>query len=85
MSKIMEACTTEARRFQQAAENTLMKIIRVEDSARLIAKDPFGADVADSAAGALTLAHTHHYHALIVDLIMPGVTRFKFVEQLAHI
>lgn len=42
-------------------------------------------DVADSAAAALILAHTHHYDALIVDLIMPGVTRFKFIEQLAHI
>lgn len=42
-------------------------------------------DVADSAAAALILAHIHHYDALIVDLIMPGVTRFKFIEQLAHI
>ena len=31
-------------------------------------------DVADSAAAALILAHIHHYDALIVDLIMPGVT-----------
>jgi DNA-binding response OmpR family regulator len=41
-------------------------------------------DVADSAAEALILAYTHHYDALIVDLIMPGVTRFKFIEQLAR-
>jgi DNA-binding response OmpR family regulator len=42
-------------------------------------------DVAGSAAPALILAHTHQYDALIVDLIMPGVTGFKFIEQLAHI
>jgi DNA-binding response OmpR family regulator len=41
-------------------------------------------DVASLAAGALILAHTHHYDALIVDLIMPRVTRFKFIEQLAY-
>jgi DNA-binding response OmpR family regulator len=41
-------------------------------------------DVASSAAAALILAHTHRYDALIVDLIMPGVTRFKFIEQLAY-
>jgi Response regulator containing CheY-like receiver, AAA-type ATPase, and DNA-binding domains len=41
-------------------------------------------DVAGSAAAALILTHSHHYDALIVDLIMPGVTRFKFIEQLAH-
>src|SRR5687768_18598009 len=42
-------------------------------------------DVAESAATGLILAHSAHYDALIVDLIMPGVTPFKFIEQLAHI
>jgi DNA-binding response OmpR family regulator len=41
-------------------------------------------DAAQSAATALILAHTHRYDALIVDPILSGVTRFKFVEQLAH-
>lgn len=42
-------------------------------------------DVSESAATGLILAHAAHYDALIVDLIMPGVPRFKFIEQLAHI
>jgi len=42
-------------------------------------------DVAESAATGLILAHAAHYDALIVDLIMPGVPGFKFIEQLAHI
>lgn len=42
-------------------------------------------DVADSAVVALILGYTHHYDALIVDRIMPGVTGFKFIEQLARI
>jgi two-component system, OmpR family, response regulator len=42
-------------------------------------------DVAESAATGVILAHSAHYDALIVDLLLPGVTRFKFIEQLAHI
>jgi len=42
-------------------------------------------DVADSAVAALILVHTHHYNALIVDPMMPGVTGFKFIEQLAYV
>lgn len=42
-------------------------------------------DVAESAASGLILAHSIRYDALIVDLIMPGVPGFKFIEQLAHI
>ena len=42
-------------------------------------------DVAESAATGLILAHAAHFDALIVNLIMPGVPGFKFIEQLAHI
>ena len=39
-------------------------------------------DVADSAATGLILAHAAHYDALIVDVLMPNINGFKFVEQL---
>jgi DNA-binding NtrC family response regulator len=39
-------------------------------------------DVADSAATGLILSHATHYDALIVDVLMPGTTGLKFVEQL---
>ncbi len=42
-------------------------------------------DTAASATTAFLLAHTYHYDALIVDVMMPGVTRFKFLEQLGRI
>ena len=48
-------------------------------------KQQLKVDAVDSAAEALILAHTRHYDALLVDLIMPGVIGFKFIEQLAHI
>jgi two-component system response regulator CiaR len=41
-------------------------------------------DVADSAATGLILSHAAHYDAIIVDLLMPGVSGVKFVEQLRH-
>ena len=42
-------------------------------------------DTAASATTALLLVHAYHYDALIVDVMMPGVTRFKFLEQLGRI
>jgi two-component system OmpR family response regulator len=39
-------------------------------------------DVADSAATGLISAHAAHYDVLIVDVLMPGINGFKFVEQL---
>jgi DNA-binding NtrC family response regulator len=39
-------------------------------------------DVADSAATGLILAHAAPYDAIIVDVVMPGINGFKFVEQL---
>jgi DNA-binding NtrC family response regulator len=42
-------------------------------------------DTAACATTALLLAHAYHYDALIVDVMMPGVTRFKFLEQLGRI
>lgn len=48
-------------------------------------KQQLKVDATDSAAEALILAHTYHYDAVLVDLIMPGVTRFKFIEQLAQL
>ena len=42
-------------------------------------------DTAASATTALLLAHAYHYDGLIVDVMMPGVTGFKFLEQLGRI
>lgn len=42
-------------------------------------------DTAASATTALLLAHVRPYDALIVDVVLPGVTRFKFLEQLGRI
>lgn len=39
-------------------------------------------DVADSAATGLILSHAARYDAIIVDLLMPGISGIKFVEQL---
>lgn len=39
-------------------------------------------DVAESAASGLILSHAAHYDVLIVDVLMPGINGFKFVEQL---
>ena len=39
-------------------------------------------DVADSAITGLMLCHASYYDVLIVDLLMPGTTGLKFVEQL---
>ncbi|HKO19026.1 MAG TPA: response regulator, partial [Acidobacteriaceae bacterium] len=39
-------------------------------------------DVADSAITGLMLCHASSYDVLIVDVLMPGTTGLKFVEQL---
>ena len=39
-------------------------------------------DIADSATTGLIASHATHYDALIVDVLMPGTNRLKFVEQL---
>lgn len=39
-------------------------------------------DMADSAASGLIASDAAHYDALIVDVLMPGINGFKFVEQL---
>ena len=39
-------------------------------------------DVADSAITGLMLCHASYYDVLIVDVLMPGTTGLKFVEQL---
>lgn len=39
-------------------------------------------EVADSAITGLTLCHASSYDLLIVDVLMPGTTGLKFVEQL---
>ncbi|WP_447985573.1 response regulator transcription factor [Nitrospira sp. Nam74] len=41
-------------------------------------------DMADSAATGLILAHAAAYDAMIVEVHMPDVSGFKFVEQLRH-
>ncbi len=39
-------------------------------------------DTAECAVTGLILAHEDHYDALVVDVVMPGITGLKFVEQL---
>jgi DNA-binding NtrC family response regulator len=39
-------------------------------------------DVADCAATGLILAHQGQYDALLIDVLMPGMSGIKFVEQL---
>lgn len=39
-------------------------------------------DVADSASQGLMLCHASYYNVLIIDVLMPGTTGLKFVEQL---
>ena len=39
-------------------------------------------DTAECAVTGLILAHEYHYDALFVDVVMPGITGLKFVEQL---
>ena len=45
-------------------------------------KQSLAVDMADSVATGLIASHATHYDALIVDVLMPGTNRAKFVEQL---